>query len=1213
MVELRQHPQPWESIQPLLDPAFQIGRSYFIPSEKADIVSSEVHTVYPTGTGFDPVPSDHISWHPDDLLFVPLFSTTGEPLGLMSVDAPRDNRRPDRPTIESLEIFCSQAGLVIENQLRVRSLQSEVDHLQTEIQFFEQSTRQTQSRLLGLLEKDREHTELVQQITGRAERIRSGLDIANLIGAAGSHEEVLSTLGQETLTRMGFDLVLIVERTPGGLSILKSFGEIPSEANPKALLGQKNPCRYCLQSGQNLLVSNLDKNEEWRNTPLLNALGGHNFVCMSIAEAQGSFEYEITHPAKAAMLAIRRAPDIQYSDEDKQLLDLLSHQTAAALRNLSFLEITARRLREVQLLLDFSQQLGSLDPDSILHTLVESASLAVPAAQSAMAAIWDYRQGVLYPRAASGYPDVDELWAIAYHPGEGLPGQVFERRKAINLEEVDFAVHYNLSTSNLLHFRNATTGKLPVSSLAVPIMAGMIHREGVDEQGQDNSLTSSPNPLGVLVLDSTQTTGAFSNDDLAVITSLAQQTALTLENARLYQASQQRSNQLQALTSASTEITANLERETLVTNLLGQLHTLLAYDTGTLWLRLKERGVDRMVIAAARGFEDSDQRIGLVVDVEDSRLMDDMIQTEQPIWVPNVRQDSRFQTFLLDNEFSANLADEIEATSGGLERLSWLGVPLISSGQVSGVIALEKNEADFYTKDDIQLAATFAAQAAAGLENAELYQESVARTRELDQGSQTLTSLNRLSGELSGSLNADLILSYATREFVQLISCTSASALLFFGSGDTLAFATEITGDGFDKNHEADLEQGFYTLQAEYPLPEPGSAHFLPGSIIPKTAIFERLKESLGVFHSDDIQFESELVSLEPFLAEHNTHSLLIVPISSGGVETEEFGSQRRFHGLMLAHNRESYRFGPDEIELARTICNQVATALQNARSFEETRNLTEHLEQRVRQRTSELEREHMRSDTLLRIITELSASLDLTQVLNRTLHVLSEYVDAEQIAILIDRPGQTELQRLAFIEPDLTPVEIEAARRMEQILGAWVVYNRQSILVDDVVGDERWNQSNQTSLSESCYHSVLGVPLMSGAEALGCLLLLNHRLGYFSLDQLDLVQAAANQVSISVNNAELYRLIRDQAEDLGTMLRNQQIETSRSKAILEAVADGVLVTDTNRQVTLFNESAVKILGMERSQVLGKSMEHFAGMFGRATQKWLEKIDRVVA
>ena len=130
----------------------------------------------------------------------------------------------------------------------------------------------------------------------------------------------------------------------------------------------------------------------------------------------------------------------------------------------------------------------------------------------------------------------------------------------------------------------------------------------------------------------------------------------------------------------------------------------------------------------------------------------------------------------------------------------------------------------------------------------------------------------------------------------------------------------------------------------------------------------------------------------------------------------------------------------------------------------------------------------------------------------------------------------------------------------------------------------------------------------MSGAEALGCLLLFHPEVSHFSVAHLDLVQAAAKQVGVAVNNAELYRLIRDQAEDLGGMLRSQQIETSRSQAILEAVADGVLVTDAHRQITLFNESAEKILGLERTEVLGKSMAHFSGLFGRGTKNWMETI-----
>jgi len=1207
MAELRDHPQYWKNIQVLLDPAFQIGRAFFIPSEKAQFVPPEVHTVYTFQS--DATPTDQFYWHPDDLLLVPLYSANGEPLGLVSVDAPADQKRPDQPTLDSLEIFCSQASLVIENQLRLRSLNAQVGEIENQLAFARTAARSAQDHLPVLLHKDLEQTLTIQQLGQRARRIQAGLDISAIISGQPSRAGLFDALSRELMSRMDFNLVLIAEPTPGGLALTSASGSLPGEINLKALLGQKNPLRYVTQSGEALLVGNINEAQEWENTPLLRASNARSFVCLpvkDIASAPGDGTGVVqSQKTQAALLAVNCNSTIQFTSEDAQLFDLIAHQIAVTLHNFAFLEITSRRLREVNLLLEFSQQLGSLDPAAIIATLLESAMQAVPAAESAMVAFWDQKAARLTPQSSTGYADPDELLAVLYEPGEGVAGQVFESRRALNLETVDFTAHYNLSADNLLHYRNATAGNLPVSSLAVPIMAGTILSGAQTKPNLVHPALEEGRlrPLGVLVLDSASETAAFTDDDLAIIASLVQQTALTLENARLYQASEQRSDQLQALTSASTQITASLEKESLIIGLLDQLRTLVPFDTGTLWLRQEARGADRMVIHSAHGFEDSDQRLGLTVDIADSRLMDEMIHTGKPIYVPDVRQDDRFQTMQIDHDLAALLEEASPLVETGLERLSWLSIPLISSGRVTGVIALEKSEADFYGVDDLRVATTFAAQAAAGIETAHLYQESVTRARELDQQSQTLSSLNRFSGDLSGSLDPDLILAYATREFLQLLPCTTATMLLFHARSDD---APAASGGAEPRQPEPG---GYYILQAENTRARLDNLKYTPGSILPDTPIFRRLSESLGIFNTDDTSREPELLQLGAFLAERQTHGMLIVPVASGGIDPHQDGSQR-FHGLMLAQHDQFRRYAPEEIELARTICNQVATALQNARLFEETRILTEELELRVQQRTAELAREHQRSDTLLRIITELSASLDLTQVLNRTLYVLGEYLDAERIAILIDRPGQKELQRLSHIErdDDSSEEQLEAARRLEQILGAWVVQNRQSILADDLASDDRWKQPIIELIPNNLNHSALAVPLMSGAEALGCLILIDARPSYFSLDQLDLVQAATNQVSISVNNAELYRLIRDQAEDLGTMLRTQQIETSRSKAILEAVADGVLVTDASRQITLFNESAEKILGMGRAQVLGRSMEHFAGIFGQATQSWRDRI-----
>jgi PAS domain S-box-containing protein len=133
---------------------------------------------------------------------------------------------------------------------------------------------------------------------------------------------------------------------------------------------------------------------------------------------------------------------------------------------------------------------------------------------------------------------------------------------------------------------------------------------------------------------------------------------------------------------------------------------------------------------------------------------------------------------------------------------------------------------------------------------------------------------------------------------------------------------------------------------------------------------------------------------------------------------------------------------------------------------------------------------------------------------------------------------------------------------------------------------------------------------LILGEEVSGALLLIHRQPGAFMIEQVTMVEATARQFGVALNNAELFTLIRDQAENLGGLLREQQIEASRSRAILESVADGVVVTDQNMQITLFNASAERILETKASDALGKSLESFAGLFGSAEPAWHQTIVR---
>ena len=313
---------------------------------------------------------------------------------------------------------------------------------------------------------------------------------------------------------------------------------------------------------------------------------------------------------------------------------------------------------------------------------------------------------------------------------------------------------------------------------------------------------------------------------------------------------------------------------------------------------------------------------------------------------------------------------------------------------------------------------------------------------------------------------------------------------------------------------------------------------------------------------------------------------------------------------LLVGNKSDGSVFNQNDQDLLAIIAGLAASVIDNVKLFAENHSLNFDLDKRVSSRTMELAREHQRTETLLRIITELSASLDLEHVLNRTLQVLNETVDAEQISVLIHRPGEEKLRHLAsagYMDIVHTSDGRVTAFDPGQGLAGWVIAQSKPTLIPNILEDSRWTQLPETATE---HRSAIGVPLVIGEETLGALLLFHREVDHFSVDQLDLVQAAANQMSVAVNNAELYRLIRDQAEDLGRMFREQQIETSRSQAILEAVADGVIVTDANRRITLFNAATEQILGLKRSQIIGESLQQFSGLFGHAAKAWMETIQK---
>src|SRR3954449_12346992 len=101
---------PAEEWAMLIDDRFDRRGAYFIPHDGFDWGAIEVSYVPEIEASSDPD-----AWHPEDALFVPLRSSTGAVLGIMSIDEPDSGRRPTDRDLDVLVAAAAQAGLVLES------------------------------------------------------------------------------------------------------------------------------------------------------------------------------------------------------------------------------------------------------------------------------------------------------------------------------------------------------------------------------------------------------------------------------------------------------------------------------------------------------------------------------------------------------------------------------------------------------------------------------------------------------------------------------------------------------------------------------------------------------------------------------------------------------------------------------------------------------------------------------------------------------------------------------------------------------------------------------------------------------------------------------------------------------------------------------------------------------------------------------------------
>ncbi|WP_410538039.1 diguanylate cyclase CdgB [Streptomyces sp. KL2] len=107
------------------------GELRFIPYTEAWVLTDDDVPQWHTA---GPAPRYPDEWHPMDLLMAPMYSSDGELLGVISVDKPRNGRRPGAWGREALQMYAFQAGIAISNARLRANMQRALVRLEREQQ-----------------------------------------------------------------------------------------------------------------------------------------------------------------------------------------------------------------------------------------------------------------------------------------------------------------------------------------------------------------------------------------------------------------------------------------------------------------------------------------------------------------------------------------------------------------------------------------------------------------------------------------------------------------------------------------------------------------------------------------------------------------------------------------------------------------------------------------------------------------------------------------------------------------------------------------------------------------------------------------------------------------------------------------------------------------------------------------------------------------------